>query len=286
MALTALLWRLWKWLSRLFTGKSEVQRLAEAKEALETRTLKIENSIKNSRNKIVRSIASDSSVSVEQAVEILVKEKGLKGEPSVMESLRLSLVRIHSLTLLWEELDSLALQPFSPESQEHERTLQGLWDHLMPGSQLEARHTKQWQDIGFQGKDPATDFRGMGVLGLYCLHYFATNHQSVARSVLSHSHHPQHHYPYAVVGIHVIEMIHGWLRDSRLHSYLYTTCTDWPPATEELMEMYCYLFYQFDQFWEQKKPENVMAFVPIKEEFKKLYEEQLAQTPPTIIMRL
>ena len=34
-----------------------------------------------------------------------------------MESLRLSLVRIHSLTLLWEELDSLALQPFSPESQ-------------------------------------------------------------------------------------------------------------------------------------------------------------------------
>ena len=41
MALTALLWRLWKWLSRLFTGKCEVQRLAEAKEALETRTLKI-----------------------------------------------------------------------------------------------------------------------------------------------------------------------------------------------------------------------------------------------------
>ncbi|CAI8020653.1 ELMO domain-containing protein 2, partial [Geodia barretti] len=174
MALTALLWRLWKWLSRLFTGKSEVQRLAEAKEALETRTLKIENSIKNSRNKIVRSIASDSSVSVEQAVEILVKEKGLKGEPSVMESLRLSLVRIHSLTLLWEELDSLALQPFSPESQEHERTLQELWDHLMPGSQLEARHTKQWQDIGFQGKDPAMLrlFRRNGiVLGRYCLKY-------------------------------------------------------------------------------------------------------------------
>ena len=41
----------------------------------------------------------------------------------------------------------------------------------MPGSQLEARYTKQWQEIGFQGKDPATDFRGMGVLGLYCLQY-------------------------------------------------------------------------------------------------------------------
>ena len=41
----------------------------------------------------------------------------------------------------------------------------------MPGTELEARRTKQWQDIGFQGKDPATDFRGMGVLGLYCLQY-------------------------------------------------------------------------------------------------------------------
>ena len=41
----------------------------------------------------------------------------------------------------------------------------------MPGTELESRHTKQWQEIGFQGKDPATDFRGMGILGLYCLQY-------------------------------------------------------------------------------------------------------------------
>ena len=41
----------------------------------------------------------------------------------------------------------------------------------MPDTALEARHTKQWQEIGFQGKNPATDFRGMGVLGLYCLQY-------------------------------------------------------------------------------------------------------------------
>ena len=28
------------------------------------------------------------------------------------------------------------------------------------------RVSKQWQDIGFQGDDPKTDFRGMGMLGL------------------------------------------------------------------------------------------------------------------------
>ena len=41
----------------------------------------------------------------------------------------------------------------------------------MPGTALEARLSKQWQDVGFQGNNPATDFRGMGLLGLRCLVY-------------------------------------------------------------------------------------------------------------------
>lgn len=36
----------------------------------------------------------------------------------------------------------------------------------MPTIKLESRITKQWGDIGFQGEDPKTDFRGMGMLGL------------------------------------------------------------------------------------------------------------------------
>jgi len=36
----------------------------------------------------------------------------------------------------------------------------------MPDTNLEDRITNQWGEIGFQGKDPMTDFRGMGMLGL------------------------------------------------------------------------------------------------------------------------
>lgn len=32
----------------------------------------------------------------------------------------------------------------------------------MPDTELNGRITKQWGDIGFQGNDPQTDFRGMG----------------------------------------------------------------------------------------------------------------------------
>jgi hypothetical protein len=37
---------------------------------------------------------------------------------------------------------------------------------LKPGQQLKARISREWEEIGFQGADPATDFRGTGILGL------------------------------------------------------------------------------------------------------------------------
>lgn len=41
-----------------------------------------------------------------------------------------------------------------------------LWKLLRPGVILQGRITSQWGEIGFQGDDPATDFRGNGLLGL------------------------------------------------------------------------------------------------------------------------
>ena len=41
-----------------------------------------------------------------------------------------------------------------------------LWNKLNPDIALRSRISKQWTDIGFQGDDPQTDFRGMGLLGL------------------------------------------------------------------------------------------------------------------------
>lgn len=46
-----------------------------------------------------------------------------------------------------------------------------LWEFLKPNTPLESRISKQWCEIGFQGDDPKTDFRGMGLLGLYNLQW-------------------------------------------------------------------------------------------------------------------
>ena len=54
----------------------------------------------------------------------------------------------------------------SSSIQNHEVSLLELWNQLQPGVPLQKRKTKEWQNIGFQGDDPKTDFRGMGMLGL------------------------------------------------------------------------------------------------------------------------
>lgn len=45
-----------------------------------------------------------------------------------------------------------------------------IWKRLRPESALTARKSNQWIELGFQADDPATDFRGSGVLGLMNLH--------------------------------------------------------------------------------------------------------------------
>lgn len=48
----------------------------------------------------------------------------------------------------------------------------------------DSRSSRDWGVMGFQGKDPATDFRGAGVLGLHQLVYIAETRTPVVRQHL------------------------------------------------------------------------------------------------------
>ena len=63
-------------------------------------------------------------------------------------------------------MNKLFFTAYNAENLVHEQQLLQLWSLLQPGVPLMTRKTKQWQNIGFQGDDPKTDFRGMGLLGL------------------------------------------------------------------------------------------------------------------------
>lgn len=66
---------------------------------------------------------------------------------------------------------------------------------------MKARDTEQWGDIGFQGKDPATDFRGLGVLSLSNLVYFSKHHDVEAINCLRQNDVTRGGYPMAITGI-------------------------------------------------------------------------------------
>lgn len=69
---------------------------------------------------------------------------------------------------------------FDADAAEHQMLLLRLWSSLMSGSGSTLGNRgevpligEHWKVLGFQGTNPATDFRGMGLLGLLNLIYFA-----------------------------------------------------------------------------------------------------------------
>lgn len=97
-----------------------------------------------------------------------------------------------------KELIKLKNTHYDPNSSSHVSLLSRLWKQCFPDQAFQPV-SDEWKRIGFQGKSPATDFRGMGLLGLHNLVYFAESYSDqVHRLVQS-----EREYPLASVGINV-----------------------------------------------------------------------------------
>jgi len=194
---------------------------------------------------------------------------------------------IWGLNQLLDDIESLKQTKYNSEDAEHERKLLELWSHLMPGKVLESRVNSLWKDLGFQGDDPKTDFRGMGLLGLENLLYFAKNFPGTALHVLSHSHHPNYGYSYAIVGINLTHMSYTLWKDGTAKTHIYNLCHKpnvYQPDMNHFHRFYCYLFFEFDKFWLAEKPASIMEFSRVRNMFEKQIRSTLADH--TCILKL
>ncbi|RWW33272.1 hypothetical protein GW17_00002027 [Ensete ventricosum] len=70
---------------------------------------------------------------------------------------------VDDLTFLQEEcLHRLQYRidvSYDSSKREHQEALRGLWYAAYPGIELHDLISEQWKDMGWQGKDPSTDFR-------------------------------------------------------------------------------------------------------------------------------
>lgn len=278
--------RYWlKWLVRQATGKCELQRICSGYKPGATRTTKAEYSLQSSKNKVLRAALETSKDNLETCVDQIMKEKNIKPQkdPLFKGSLHNCLLQITGYSSLYLSVEELRKEVFASENPEHEAMLLKLWDLLMPKVELESRITKQWGDIGFQGDDPKTDFRGMGLLGLINLVFFSENYTAEARQVLSHANHPKLGYSYAIVGINLTEMAYSLLRSGALKPHFYNSVQG-SPELRDFHQLYCYLAYEFDKFWVAEEPESIMHFNQYREKFHSAVKTQLLD--PDVSLKL
>ncbi|XP_019239896.1 PREDICTED: ELMO domain-containing protein A isoform X3 [Nicotiana attenuata] len=90
-----------------------------------------------------------------------------------------------------------------------QEALQALWNAAFPNVKLKSLISEQWKDMGWQGANPSTDFRGCGFISLENLLFFATRYPACFHRLLfkRSGSRATWEYPFAVAGINVTFML-------------------------------------------------------------------------------
>ncbi|XP_068123010.1 ELMO domain-containing protein 1 isoform X3 [Hyperolius riggenbachi] len=290
------LWRFFKFIFRKLTGRCELQRICYKNKPGAGRTLKIETSLKSSKSKLLQSAVAVHPDAIEKTIEdiLTLKNVNVDTNPQLAVSLQACLLQIVGYRNLTVEVEKLRREAYDSENPEHEEMLIKLWKTLKPGVPLEARVSKQWCDIGFQGDDPKTDFRGMGLLGLYNLVYFAEKDPATALQILSDSLQPKCSkvsktewemkkfdkaigYSFAIVGINITDLAYNLLISGALKTHLYNVAPE-APALHHFQQTFCFLMHEFHKYWIEVDPVDIMEFNRVRTKFHKRILKQLQKT--------
>ncbi|CAA6668812.1 unnamed protein product [Spirodela intermedia] len=143
---------------------------------------------------------------------------------------------------------------FDETRPDHQDALKALWRVSFPGTDLIGLVSDQWKDMGWQGPNPSTDFRGCGFVSLENLLFLARTYPASYRRLLFKQGgvRATWEYPFAVAGINVSFMLIQMLD-------LYSVRPKSPPGLnfirilsedEEAFDvLYCIAFEMMDAQW-------------------------------------
>ncbi|KNA24664.1 hypothetical protein SOVF_013520 isoform A [Spinacia oleracea] len=98
---------------------------------------------------------------------------------------------------------------FDPSRSDHQEALKVLWYTTYPDQPLHGLISEQWKEMGWQGRDPSTDFRGAGFISLENLLFFAktfsTSFQHLVKKLGGKR--ATWEYPFAVAGVNITFML-------------------------------------------------------------------------------
>lgn len=175
--------------------------------------------------------------------------------------LRICFLQIYGYQNLFYEVEKMRSLNYEDDECRFDKMLETLWNCMMPGEPY-VRIGPHWKELGFQGNDPKTDLRGMGLLGLHNLLYFCSNYTKTARNILLHSNHPSlwyvcflnrrfrcltlqyifsqksYRYPFAVAGINLTHVAYVLLKTGKIKTHFYNSHFG-TPCLEDFDKVYC-----------------------------------------------
>lgn len=196
---------------------------------------------------------------------------------TIIQNLTLCLSDIAAANAFCSRVRALSRTPFDSSDVEHERKLEELWQLLQPGRERKGgRYSKDWNLIGFQQADPASDFRGGGILALDQLLYMASNRTEMARRMIVEPKDEVSRYPWACVGINLTNECLRLLTEHAFYKQLVGVPQE--SQVNTLNTCYCDMFEILHHAWIQENPDNVLAFPAVKKRVLQDIDRQLAAT--------
>ncbi|KAK8943674.1 hypothetical protein KSP40_PGU001156 [Platanthera guangdongensis] len=147
---------------------------------------------------------------------------------------------------------------FDPSRHGHQEALKALWASTYPDQVLHGLISEQWKQMGWQGKDPSTDFRGAGYVSLENLLFFSKTFSRSFQWLLNKQggKRAAWEYPFAVAGVNITFMIMQMLD---LHSskprrtFVRTVFIQMLAENEWAFDLlYCVAFMVMDKQWLEK----------------------------------
>ncbi|KAJ3681017.1 hypothetical protein LUZ60_015506 [Juncus effusus] len=148
--------------------------------------------------------------------------------------------------------------PFNSSSLVHQDGLKQLWSLAYPNQEIPPLKSDLWKDMGWQGSDPSTDFRGGGFVSLENLIYFAKTYPVGFQRILhkKDGKRTEWEYPFAVAGINISYMLIQMLdlNSGKMMSRAGAKFVELLEGNEMAFdELYCVTFQMLDSEWLAKR---------------------------------
>ncbi|XP_024983167.1 ELMO domain-containing protein A-like [Cynara cardunculus var. scolymus] len=173
---------------------------------------------------------------------------------------------------------------------EHQEALRALWKAAFPQEELCDLVSEQWKEMGWQGKDPSTDFRGGGFISLENLLYFARNFQKSFQDLLrkQDGERAMWEYPFAVAGVNITFMLIQMLdlEAVKPRTFVGATFLKFLSENESAFDLlYCITFKLMDRQWLAMHA-SYMDFNAVMKSTRRQLERELLQDDVTRLEEL